>query len=880
MPNYEDDLRRDNKRELVLSPGEYAYIQDRTNGTVKTHCGPSVINLAGQLRSIRFNPDNRSFSECDLHSAVNQFAFAPQGDYLVLENPVKKNENGTVPNNAQEFPVPAQEKTTPDLDFGKKVNLPGPTQIALWPQQIARRIAGHDLRSDQYLIIRVYDEQLAKTNWSSAVAKPTAKKSKVPSTKGGLATPPTTTETEISVVAQQADQLNLTVGELFIIKGTDVSFFIPPTGVEVVPDENGRYVRDALTLEMSEYCILVDQSGTKRYEKGPQVVFPEPTEEFYTDNDHNKFKPIELNHLQGLHIKINCDYTDMNWPEVSTEGLVEYDERSFKEGEELFITGKTHSIYYPCEEHSIIRYGDTLIHYATCIPEGEARYVMNRDTGEIETRQGPSMLLLNPIKEVMVRRVLSDSESELMYPGNDVALDYNRRLRAMLGQTPSSRSGFVSEGDYKSNVPAQALYSNALESIGAQSRSLQGRSGAGPAAIPDEIRRKTEYTKPRTVTLDTKYDGVPKLGIWTGYAVLVTKANGERRVEVGPKTILLDYDETVEPLHLSTGKPKTTDKLLRTGYLRAVNNKVSDAITLESSDNIPVEVKVSYRVNFEGKPEKWFDVENYVKFLCDHARSKLKGAVKKIDIETFYSDAVAIIRDTILGTSVEGHGRPGLSFSENGMKVNDVEVLDVVIKDQKIAGLLQAAQHETIQSNIDIERAKKQLEVTKEREEVAQASAQAKFATAKLTNTLETEQVALTLALNLAKTASDLKRQEEALKVAKAVEAINDASHEAKIARQKAEDALEEAKLKLQTGAVVERLSAAQEGFSEALLALQDAQTLEKVAEALGPMRFIGGESVVDAITKVFNGTPLEQVTKRLTDAVAARGRALVSNGQ
>ena len=39
-------------------------------------------------------------------------------------------------------------------------------------------------------------------------------------------------------------------------------------------------MRDALTLERLEYCILVDQNGKKRYERGPQVVFPEPTEAF------------------------------------------------------------------------------------------------------------------------------------------------------------------------------------------------------------------------------------------------------------------------------------------------------------------------------------------------------------------------------------------------------------------------------------------------------------------------------------------------------------------------------------------------------------------------------------------------------------------------
>ena len=96
----------------------------------------------------------------------------------------------------------------------------------------------------------------------------------------------------------------LTVGKLLIIKGTDVSFYIPPTGVGVVPEAEGRYAREAMTLERLEYCILVDQNGKKRYERGPQVVFPEPTEAFLEKNGRRKFRAVELNEIQGLHIKV------------------------------------------------------------------------------------------------------------------------------------------------------------------------------------------------------------------------------------------------------------------------------------------------------------------------------------------------------------------------------------------------------------------------------------------------------------------------------------------------------------------------------------------------------------------------------------------------
>ena len=41
------------------------------------------------------------------------------------------------------------------------------------------------------------------------------------------------------------------------------------------------------------------------------------------------------------------------------------------------------------------------------------------------------------------------------------------------------------------------------------------------------------------------------------------------------------YDETLALLELSTGKPKTTDQLLGTVYLRVDNNLVSDIVRAE-----------------------------------------------------------------------------------------------------------------------------------------------------------------------------------------------------------------------------------------------------------------------------------------------------------
>lgn len=230
------------------------------------------------------------------------------------------------------------------------------------------------------------------------------------------------------------------------------------------------------------------------------------------------------------------------------------------------------------------------------------------------------------------------------------------------------------------------------------------------------MKRSTKFTKPRTITLDTKYEGVVSMNVWPGYAIQVIKKNGEREVVYGPKVVLLEYDETLEVLELSTGKPKTDNSLMRTVYLQTTNNVVSDLIEVETKDSVNVSIRLSYRVNFkEDDAKKWFSVSNYVKLLTQHLRSVVRNSVKKNTIEEFNNSATDIIRGIILGEQKEGK-REGKSFEENGMNVYDVEVLNIKIGDESIARMLKDAQYNTVEKNLLIAKEKKNLEYIKETE--------------------------------------------------------------------------------------------------------------------------------------------------------------------
>lgn len=819
---------RGNKRDLVLAPGEYAYMQDVTKGVIKTYTGPTVINPTAQERPIVFK--ERRFEPCSLEDAVQRSAVCPEGHYLILKNPSTKGDH----------PTPGGVYPSPELAVGRKINLTGPCDFALWPGQMVQLVRGHHLRSNQYLLIRVYNEEEARKNWNSAVIKPAAEGG-----GGGLGPAPA----------------DLTVGRLLVIKGTDVSFYIPPTGISVVPDEILSYVRDALTLERLEYCILVEQNGKKRYERGPQVVFPAPTEAFITRDGVRKFKAVELNELQGLHIKVIAPYEEHG--------------RAYKEGGELFMTGRETAIYFPREEHSVVRYDGRDKHFAVAIPAGEGRYVMNRKSGDITVARGPAMLLPNPIDDVIVRRVLTEKECATWYPGNTEVAQYNRNLRQLAQQTsataPGGRPGPVTEAEFeRQRKPAAAA---------------PGRGAAAPAEpvkeglVGDVLDRQNQFTPPRTIVFHQKFDGIPNVNIWVGYAVMVIDKKGNRRVEQGPKNLLLAYDESLEVVQLSTGQPKTEDNTIQTVFLRVLNNKVSDICEVETLDHVRVRLRYALRVNFTGDPQRWFEVENYVKFLCDHVRSVLKGFVRKQTVEAFSSTAIDLVRDCVLGKPVDnGQGkpeRPGMHFSENGMLVTDVEVLDVEIDDDRIDALLKQAQHEAVESNITLLRASRSVEVTRKKEELEREEALARAETARQKAALEIDAANARLSVSLATIAGSIKEFEDKKTAVAAKNAVLDVEHAAQLQRDRATAAQQQEReaalqllrvqaLQAEVDAVVRRFEAAQGGFSEALLAMSNQDMLARVAEAMSVQSFVGGKTLTDVVDKVFAGTPLQGVMEKV----------------
>ncbi len=814
------------ERDLILFPNEYAFVLDGAKGLVQVYVGPKMDNLGAQDQPVIFNEDTKRFEGTSLERAKQLFCAAPEGWYVILKNPAENPE--------KPHPANGALNDAANLDIGRKINIQGPSSFALFPGQMARVVRGHQLRSNQYLIVNVYDAEAARASWSDAVVE--------------LAEDSDSDGTSVTADPPQ----DLRRGDLLLIKGTEVSFYIPPTGLEVVR-EGTDYVRDAVTLETLEYCILLNENGEKRFVRGNAVVFPEPNEIFLKKGGKRKFRAIELNELQGLYIKVTAQYTDADGTE-------------HKEGDELFLTGKDQMLYFPRAEHAIIqRDGQGRRHYAIAIPEGEARYVLNRTSGEISLVAGSTMFLPDPRKHVVVRRVLSRHQVELLYPGNREALLHNQNLQGVMEETNDQvlREHMVSNrnphGVSKSSMRSHKLFDNSSSS----SFDDDWLESAGDAEA-DSFQRGATYTKPPMITIDSKYDGAVSVSVWTGYAMLLVRKNGDRRVVVGPQTVLLEYDEIPEVFSMSTGKPKTTDHLLKTTYLRVRNNKISDIIKVVTSDRIHLAIKVSYRVDFVGdSPEQWFEVENYVKFLCDHMRSVVRNRVRQYPVEEFEQNAIAIVRDVIIGDQREDGSREGRLFSENNMKISDVEVLTTEITDKDIGHLLVESQHSVVRNALDLERERRGAALASEVEVLKRTRHELESDTRLMEIKLRAERDALKADNLVAEQLAEQKFQDLRKNVAETVVARKKVMSDYEDAKASQEQALIVDLLRARTAAYEKRAAAVSGDLIAALQVVGDKISATEISKNIAPMAYIGGESIGEVLSRVLGGVLKPEALQR-----------------
>ena len=796
------------QKDFVLAMNEYCYVLNKTSGKITTRVGPTTITTSAQDALIVFNTKTKKFEEIsDFEKAKKLFVSAPEGWYVILKNPA---ENGSHP------PVGMSEN--PEIVVGKKVNISGPISFPLYAGQMAKVVRGHKLRSNQYLLARVYDADAAKESTSTMV--------------------------DINGNEIEDKKNDYFVGQLMIIKGTEISFYIPPTGIEIIPQTpyGDDYVRDAVTLERLEYVILKDEDGEKRYVHGPAVVFPKPTETFTSSKKNSViFRALELSPISGIYVKVIADYKDDNGTEHKT-------------GEESFITGNDQMIYYPRPEHAMIQYDGKYMHHAIAIPAGEGRYILNRLTGEIKTIAGPRMYLPDPRTEVVVRRKLSANDCALMFPGNTEAMLYNAGLTEKAMEN-AAKKGIVNSTDAINNAYATANQEATLAIFEANSN----------------ISRGVSYTKPRTITLDTKYEGVVSIDVWSGFAVNVISKSGKSDIVVGPTTRLLDYDETLEAIKIGGNT---------TAFLPISDNKIEDTITVQTSDFVDFKIKLEYSMRFlKDYKDKWFNVDDIEGHLKDKLRILIKNVARKYTVDNFYKNYESILRNEILNCADDDKKKTasiGRTFSENGMFINDVNVSLISIE-KSVAELLNSHQANIIQQTINL--ADAELRTANEKKiialdkETAEKRAELDKYKAELDQTAIKERIA-----RESERKALYDAQEKASKEAeKELQTVLDAIQEAKLARdKKADDAkietekalanIEKTKQEAYAATVAKIMESIGPDLTAALSATANESVTRAIASAVSPYSMAKGESISKTVDTLLRGTPLDKVIRDISD--------------
>lgn len=823
--NYGGNATMNRQRDIVLSANEFVFIQSKTNGAIKTYTGPTTATISAQESLVTFNNKTKRFEETtDFEKARQLFVSAPEGWYVVLKNP---SVDGS-------YPDAAKAVNSPELKIGRKVNIAGPCSCSLYPGQMAKVIRGHRLRSNQYLIARVYDADVASASMAEATIIDAAGKE----------------------IEQKAEKYF--VGQLLVIKGTEISFYMPPTGIEVIPvdGEGNTYVRDAITLERLEYAILKDEDGEKRYVHGPAVVFPKPTETFVeTPSGGNIFRALELSPISGIYVKVIAEYTDKD----KNGNVVVH-----PIGEELFITGNDQMIYYPRPEHAMIQYDGKYMHHAIAIPEGEGRYILNRLNGEIKTVKGPKMYLPDPRTEVVVKRKLTPKECNLIYPDNIEVLTYNKNLTEKAIEK-NARLG-------KTNAVTDMI-NNAYSTSNQESTLAIFEANAN-------ISRGVSYTKPRTITLDTKYDGVVAVEVWSGYAINIVSKNGKRETVIGPATRLLDYDETLESIKLSTGRPKNDNTIVETAYLKIKNNRVTDAISVQTKDGADALIEVSYCVDFlEEYKNNWFAVDNYVKYLCDEMRVKLRKAVKEYGIEEFYNKANEIIKKAIFVKGDKKNSHDAYVIKNCGMEVKEVEILRIKIETE-VAVMLEKSQKEIIRKTLELSNATRKMETVTQLAEYEKKEQQLaydnKIKALELDKAYEIQRLLVQKQLDEERRAMTKASEQATLDLQEIINAVHSAELERdkkakdlEIENEKAVAAIEEAKQKAYADTVKSIMSSIQPDLVAALSTKANADLFIEAAKNIGPYAIAGDESISDTINKLMRGTPIEGILdKALADKI------------
>lgn len=876
------------RQKIPVPRRSFLWSLNETSGEILMHVGPTEFTPSANDRIVRSN-GRGGFEQAPMEA--RPFVIARDGEYVVLENPVRELHSEEPGKNGSFIAGGNKEK---ELVSGTKRIIPGPCSFPLWPGQSAEVRPAHKLGANQYLLVEVVGEVEERAPYYRLVIESAGLSSAVID-QGGEA------ESTPLVGPDSVSEPSLRLGQRIVIQGRHTQLFIPPSGIEIVPpveeveqtkdssDEDATvglpteiaaecaklvalvkegvsakqfstmknelrhrqelplgqraiilaamdqafdarvsapakrvdrgqrsgptdpYARRAVVLGPKEFCILFDADGNPRIVRGPARVFPGPHDTFLQRGSRRRvYDAYELSEQQALWLRVITP--------ISRERLLAHlppgialDREHYEAGSELIVRGQP-SVFFPFIEAEVINPStrephvgndhDSVIINAIGIDQKKGAYVRDLRTGMVKMIPGETSYLLDPRFEEHVQRRMARESWNLW-------VAHAEPHKAMTVKAPGERA----------------------------------------SDEPDS------FSTPWAVSVI-----VPN-----NEACMVVSRHG-RRVETGPKSILLEYEESLLPLHLSKGPQKDGHHTTTTCFLQIQGARVADMFDVESSDFVKLRLKLGFTGHFEGSPESWFQVDDPVKLLAHSVRAKLRKAAREHSFAHLVRSAGALVQSTLFGDEEK------LRFEENGMVVDSCELLKLDIVDPALASLFADAQREAVKLQITDETATRRLESERHQDHVDSEEhaivrgavvrkAESRLIDAETEHKVDLRKIELRHEQSVRQLDEELgfaERRSAAEAERRRVEHAIEEAHLAKVAE------LDRARALAFAEAEALRLKAIQPELVGALHAAADAEVMKTAAANMNLVSLLGGKSPQELFEHILKGTPLERSVRDL----------------
>ncbi len=919
----------ENRQKIPVPRRSFLWSLNETSGEILTHVGPTEFTPSANDRIVRSTAAG-GFEQAPMEA--RPFVVARDGEYVLLKNPSCQLRSGGAAEElasglgqprpqaeGERNPVKAEPNEAPngafvpggnkekELQLGTTRVVAGPCAFPLWPGQSAEVRPAHKLGANQYLLVEVVGDVDEKARYFKLVLASAGLSSAV--IDAGDAEP-----SEAGEPAPRADERALRLGQRIVIQGRHTQLFVPPSGIEVVApieEDSGTAVRDA------------DDDGLQRLAPATSEETGKLLAQVREGLSQKQFSTLknELRHRSDLTIGERAvilaalDAAHEERQQSRPRGpRAERSERARGPSDPyarraVVLGPKEFCVLFDADGKPRIVRGPARVFpgpHDTFLHRGSRRRVY--DAYELGEHQALWIRVIAPIARDALARHLPGLE--LDQPAYDAGAEFVLRGRPTVffpfieAEVVHPETGEPHVGNDHASVVLEVVGIDQKSAIHVRDR----RTG-----LVKMVRGETSYlVDPRSEEHVHRQVPAEQWNLWiahaaphlrsgapvtTPWALSVTVPNGEaclvtsrhaRRVEIGPKVVLLDFEEALTTLTLSRGPSKDGHATLETAFLRVEGGRVADTFDLESSDFVRLRLKLGFTGHFEASSaegqEAWFHVADPVKLLADTVRARVRASAQRLPAATLLAGARELVQAALFTDGA-------LRFPQNGMVLDQADVLALDIVDPALAAQFQKLHRESLDLELKDRASTRRLDslrhqdaIDEEEHAIVRRAIERKAASnvvdAETTHGLALRKVQLDAVLDAAALA---KRQAEAeaarkaqlvaereLGEAAATAKLRDAEASARAARSEHEAveshraalaAIEKELARAFAEADAVRLAAIQKELVGALHVAADAEVLKAAANNMNLVALLGGKSPAELLAQVVRGTPLERAT-------------------